>query len=352
MLKNKTKTERLVLIDLMRFFAAFSVLIYHFAYKHSLTDDLTTASLPAFQSIFKYGFLGVDLFFLISGFVIFQSIHHGDINRFIFSRLKRLYPAYWFCVTFTCIIMLIAGNNIDFSVFIINLSMLQEFINIEHIDGVYWSLTIELIFYFWMALLLLKGNQENFENYTLLFLGLYLLNLFVPLPYKIQTLIIAQWGAYFIAGAIFFKCYQSGFTIKRILILIICLILSWINANKYIAKLSLHFNDEFNLLYVCTVISVFYILFMVISLKLTNAFKCYGAITLGSLTYPLYLLHQNIGYILLNYFSPMLGDTANLLIVTLITLFLAWIVATFIEIPMANKIFSNKLRYKLNFQSK
>ncbi len=95
-------------LDLLRFFAAFSVLLYHYTFRGYAAGDMSIMPYPLLAPISKYGYLGVDLFFLISGFVILMSASSGSLKRFAISRIVRLYPAFWVCctVTFIAIILL------------------------------------------------------------------------------------------------------------------------------------------------------------------------------------------------------------------------------------------------------
>ena len=65
-------------LDLLRFFAAFSVVLYHYTFRGYAADDMSIVPYPLFAPISKYGYLGVDLFFMISGFVILMTASSGS----------------------------------------------------------------------------------------------------------------------------------------------------------------------------------------------------------------------------------------------------------------------------------
>src|ERR1700738_3983155 len=93
--------HRLYELDLLRLLAAGSVVAFHFTYgNHSLGFN-PVAYPAAVTAVTKYGFLGVQVFFFISGIVILNSASSGSARRFAISRMVRLYPAYWACVTVT-----------------------------------------------------------------------------------------------------------------------------------------------------------------------------------------------------------------------------------------------------------
>src|SRR2546430_7955970 len=65
---------------------------------------------PLLASVSKYGGLGVELFFMISGFVILMTAASGNLRRFIISRIVRLYPAFWACCTITFAVTIAIGE--------------------------------------------------------------------------------------------------------------------------------------------------------------------------------------------------------------------------------------------------
>ncbi|PKH03413.1 hypothetical protein CXF72_06280 [Psychromonas sp. MB-3u-54] len=90
---HEKKQKRLYILDFLRFFAALCVVFYHYIY-WSVEPELVIYFSPMSQ-IFQYGNLGVQLFFMISGFVICWSAVGKTRIEFISSRFARLYPTYW-----------------------------------------------------------------------------------------------------------------------------------------------------------------------------------------------------------------------------------------------------------------
>ena len=133
---------RVLELDSLRGIAALMVLFFH----------LTVLS-PEGNFKFSIGCTAVDLFFLISGFVIFNSIKKSNLE-FIINRISRLYPTYWISVTFTFILFCIYETkkrnwiiHIDFKKYIANMTMCQKYFYINNIDESYWTLIVELTFY-------------------------------------------------------------------------------------------------------------------------------------------------------------------------------------------------------------
>lgn len=103
---------------------------------------------------FNLGAFGVGLFFLISGFVIPFSLARGGAGRFIISRTVRLFPTYVAC--FTIVLLAVAGGAAYFSVpypfgrseiLYHYLPGLRAIMASRGIDGVVWTLEVEILFY-------------------------------------------------------------------------------------------------------------------------------------------------------------------------------------------------------------
>ncbi len=87
----------IVNIQYLRAFAAINVVIYHII--GTATDY---GKRPEIHSFFEgWGENGVDIFFVISGFVMMhsQNINQKDTVSFIYSRLTRIVPIYWILTT-------------------------------------------------------------------------------------------------------------------------------------------------------------------------------------------------------------------------------------------------------------
>ena len=93
-LKTPSKTSKIGSINTLRFLAAIFVVFYHFAFVfyHS---TLSYIDIPVLRYLFQYGYLGVDLFFIISGFVISLSAEDRNAYGFFKSRISRVYTVFW-----------------------------------------------------------------------------------------------------------------------------------------------------------------------------------------------------------------------------------------------------------------
>ena len=102
---------RLALLDVLRLVAAVSVVLFHWtAWHHGNWGRHGTPAAEAWPELSQWssvGALGVQLFFIISGFVILLSCHGRSPARFIGSRIGRLYPAYWVAVLAVAVLLFV-----------------------------------------------------------------------------------------------------------------------------------------------------------------------------------------------------------------------------------------------------
>lgn len=147
--ENKAAAHRIDILDIARGLAALAVVLFHYSViLPRFIPDAATIPVK-----FTYGFYGVHLFFVVSGFVILMTLERSNVRQFVISRLARLYPAYWLACLLTFGILTAFQPfpyAIGFGEFLVNLTMLQDFVKVPPIDGVYWSLSYELGFYAFM----------------------------------------------------------------------------------------------------------------------------------------------------------------------------------------------------------
>ncbi|MFJ4297477.1 acyltransferase family protein [Curtobacterium sp. NPDC089689] len=145
-------------MDALRLAAAVAVVLFHYTAITSAWGEPFRLISPVLFNVSKFGYFGVDLFFVISGFVILMSAWGRPLNTFIASRVSRLFPAYWFAVFFTGVLLLLtAPDDISGQQLLVNLTMGQSAFGVRHVDGVFWTLWVEMHFYALIGVFLLIG---------------------------------------------------------------------------------------------------------------------------------------------------------------------------------------------------
>jgi len=325
-------------IDLLRFIGAFIVLLYHYTFRGYGADNMSIIAYPLFAPFTKYGYLGVNLFFMISGFVILMSASSGSLKKFTISRLIRLYPAFWIASSLTFVMTLWIGEthfHLTLLQYLENLTMISGFIGVEPLDGVYWTLLVEIRFYLLVALILWLSKIEYIEFFLALWLILSISVVLFPIKLLAQIFIV-NYAGYFIAGSIYFLIYQNGLTLNRMFMLMISLALVlFVSTTHTIPTDEKHYHLLFNATIINSIISSFFVIMMLVSLRLTGFFARKNWILLGSLTYPLYLIHQNIGFMIFNTLYPNFS-AYSLLLFTIITMLISAYIVHLFERKIAN----------------
>jgi peptidoglycan/LPS O-acetylase OafA/YrhL len=307
MMQGKARVNE---IDLLRFVAALSVVLFHYTFRGYAADSLSEMPYPALAPVAKYGYLGVELFFLISGFVILMTASSGTLKDFTISRAVRLYPAFWQCCTITFLVTVLAapaGMSVTLPQYLANMTMLSGFAGVPSVDGVYWSLFVELQFYALIAVVLTIGRIHQAQWFFLLWLVATLAMEAFPAPGKLRFVLIADYAAYFIAGAIAYLIWARGMSILRVAAFVAAWGLALCQSLESLPAIEEHYRTPMSGTVVAmTITSIFAVMFLVAARK-TGALGRRRWLVLGALTYPLYLLHQNIGYILFNTGYPVVN---------------------------------------------
>ncbi|WP_131107069.1 acyltransferase [Pseudomonas sp. Sample_10] len=332
--------RRLNELDLLRFLAAIAVVFFHYAFRGYAKGDMSTMPYPLLAEPAKYGYLGVELFFMISGFVILMTASSNNLRAFFISRVVRLCPAFWVCCTITFAITLAIGQprySADFYQYIINMAFLSELMGVPQIDGVYWSLFVEIQFYLMISILLAFKKIEKIETYLVFWLLISATAELLAFE-KLRSILITDYAAYFIAGATFYIIWAKGITKTRVFLLAGALALANYTAIVWAELLESKYATEYNPLIVCSVIGLFFITFILIATNKTGAIATYNWTALGALTYPLYLLHQMIGFMIFNIAYPAVNSHILLWGTIVLMLGASYAINKLIEIPMARSI--------------
>lgn len=287
--------SRLVSLDLLRFVAAASVMIYHYTY-HLATAD--RPALSALETVTRHGYLGVEVFFIISGFVILWSAKGRTATSFVRARVLRLYPEFWLAVLVAAAVFLLApgpfGDPTSAGQVLANLTMVPSLFGAPYVDGVYWTLFAELKFYAIVWFLLLLRQERAIERWMLAWLAVLLLDRFVALPGVVRSLVIYPYGQLFAVGGIFYLVFDSGWTRTRVLALAAGLALAADAAVKdmtgFIAPS--HITEVARASTVAVLVATF-VYFATLRTHRLDGPIARVAPLLGALTYPLYLLHNS-----------------------------------------------------------
>jgi peptidoglycan/LPS O-acetylase OafA/YrhL len=303
MLSETKKKNYFNEIDILRAFSVILIFLYHYDNK-----------------LFKLGYLGVDIFFVISGFVItltlkdLKSFSLNDLKNFYLRRIKRLYPALIFCVVLTTIFylffgFLFQGNNIKDSIISSLLGysnfffhyqskdyFQQDFLNpFDHI----WSLSVEIQFYILYSILLILIYKFFKKNLLYIFFILTFASFvyFISLKDNLFFYNTAARFWEFGIGIIIFYLYKNNFNKKGFFYFILFYLIVFLLSYDFIIN-----NQKLEIISCLTLITFVIFSLRNISIKKFSLFKINFISYLGKISYSFYLFHFPVLYFLDLYF--------------------------------------------------
>ena len=293
--------QRIQVIDGMRGVSILLVMLFH--YTHIYPNKLGSGGTALFQ--LPWGGVGVSIFFVVSGLVIMKSLDKSTLHSFAISRFSRLYPTYMFCLTLTTLALLVWGDwyrHVSLVQYMANATMMQYYLGFQNVDGVYWSLRVEIVFYAISALLFYRLKSRAFWHVLLIFSVIAFLGNLArssfDLPETVLILpkiLVFDFIHYFMIGIVCFKIlFDSGSENHPVWMRNILLALA------VVSFLDLLVNKQF---YKFVAISITVMVLTAASKRpqsaVARAMRSRPIQYLGKISYSLYLLHQVIGYLLL-----------------------------------------------------
>ncbi|MEV2217966.1 acyltransferase [Streptomyces sp. NPDC050997] len=336
--------RRLYAVDGIRLLAALMVAMHHYAGTsrvnqpgNAIWGRPVSDIMPTVFRLSSYGWIGVEIFFVISGFVICMSCWGRTPRQFFVSRVIRLYPAYWFAVLFTTgVLVAVPGvwERPRMREVLLNLTMLQSGSGVANVDGVYWTLWSELRFYLLFLVVVATGlTYRKVVLFCCVWGAAAMLAPVSGLP--LLELVANPEGAwYFIAGLALYLMHRFGQDLLLWGILAMAWLMGQLELGQRIDEVE-HVSGWRGSVLIFT---VFLLLMVAVALGATDRVRWKWLVTAGALTYPLYLIHYAAGTAMIN----RLRDTmdARLLVVVVLAGFLAlsWLVHRFVERPVAGMV--------------
>ncbi|MBN1250742.1 MAG: acyltransferase [Bacteroidales bacterium] len=329
---EKTETKHFDSIDILRGLASFMVAYFHFTVgvRNFLNDN------NILKITGHFGWAGVEMFFVISGFVIPYSMYRSNykiknIKSFLIRRIARIDPPYLISIILVLIFQFLStlnpyyrGNSfaIDWISLVLHLGYLNAFFEYNWLNPVYWTLAIEFQYYIIIALILpFIIHKNKFINYITIILFAFLGYLFP------SSTFIFHYSLLFILGILLFY-YKFNFMKKNEFYIISTIILYLIFYKLgYIVFLSA------------------FIAYLVIFLVDNNKNKIlkFG----GKISYSLYLIHVPIGGRIINladhFIENEIYKSIAVFFAMALSIFASWIFYKLIENPSID--LSKKIKY-------
>ena len=339
--------KRIDILDSFRFLAIISVMLYHYTCRWT-SPDFNGNLYPYgkfYKHAFQVGYLGVEFFFIISGFVISYTLENTTgLSAFFKNRLIRLFPPmlFWSLITFAVFAFLDTTllfpqthqvKNLLFSLTFINpfIGSIIFKTDLYWLNGSYWSLWVEIQFYVIAAFLFFFNKQRFFRNIlvlsAVLFL-IYFLTEFFSLPrhqggfsatmihylHKVHVFNslfdITQFICFFSLGVVFHYLYKGG-TIRLVSVSSVCIGLLFL--------VQLYVFDRLSLRLTFIGMIILFVL-MIYKRQYLSILEHPLFMRIGVISYSVYLAHENIGVLLINKYGGYLGRWSPLSVPIVIVL--------------------------------
>lgn len=295
-------------IEALRGGAILLVAVYHLLYKYPSSMVPDWAGLNVLQKIplvNHWGEIGVSIFLVITSYFLYSSKKQRNFRiwDYYLNKLLRLWPAYFLAVSVTFIVSrAFPYPNYERTVldYFLNITWINGYINLPYIDGSHWYMTVLISLIVVNGIIKKLKIDDRIETYIIWvsIAGVAKLVSQLLLGREITTyLALAFAGVYKILG--------GGY----IGIACLCIVYHIIRDHNY----SLGKAELFKCVvlfivssaYTVVATNIFRLIFTYISIvileiclrKGTMPFKSRLALIAGAFSYPFYLIHQQLGYI-------------------------------------------------------
>lgn len=343
------RENRLRALDGLRLVAALMVAGYHYGGRDGEVVQAWGTSprhqFPTLHHLFAYGCLGVQVFFVISGFVICMSGWGRPLRSFFASRASRLLPAYWaaiIIVTAVFALPVVAYKTVSPSDALVNLTMLQQPLGVDRVLGVCWTLWAEVRFYalFALCIVLPGANRQR----VILFCAGWTLAAAIAQGVNeplLNMVLMPEYAPYFIGGVGLYLVHRD----RRDAYAWGIVGVSWLIGQHYAVQRLWHApNPEFfsnrSSYAIILVVTFGYVAVAAIALGWLRWANWRWLTVAGALTYPFYLVHEHLGWVAIKAYHRTLHlpSYATFLATIATMLLLAWLLNRFVENRLTPKL--------------
>ncbi|MFH9061975.1 acyltransferase family protein [Streptomyces coeruleorubidus] len=347
--RRKDSGGRLRALDGLRLVAALMVAAYHYGGRDGEVSEAWGSSpkeqFPTLHEYFAYGCLGVQVFFVISGFVICMSGWGRPLKSFFASRASRLLPAYWVAVVLVTAVFalpMVAYKAVSPSDALVNLTMLQMPLGVDRVLGVCWTLWAEVRFYalFALCVVLPGANRRR----VVMFCAGWMLatvvaqNANMPL---LDIVVMPEYAPFFIGGVGLYLVHLDrrdayGWGIVAV---------SWLIGQHFAVQSLWHAPDAGGFSYrssigIVLVVTFGFVAVAAIALGWLRWANWRWLTVAGALTYPFYLVHEHLGWVVIHALHRGLGlpSAATFSLTVASMLLLAWLLNQYVEKPLTPRL--------------
>ncbi|PBC61953.1 acyltransferase [Streptomyces sp. Tue6028] len=346
---TRAHAPRLRALDGLRLVAALMVAGYHYGGRDGEVTQAWGSSpqhqFPLLHSYFAYGCLGVQVFFVISGFVICMSGWGRTLRAFFASRASRLLPAYWAAIVIVTAVFalpVVAYKAVSPSDALVNLTMLQQPLGVDRVLGVCWTLWAEVRFYALFALCIVLPGASR-QRVILFCAGWTLAAAIAQAANEplLNLVLMPEYAPFFIGGVGLYLVHRD----RRDAYAWGIVGVSWLIGQHYAVQRLWHAPNPDFFSYrtsfgIVLVVTLGYVAVAAIALGWLNWANWRWLSVAGALTYPFYLVHEHLGWVAIQAYHRTLHipSYGTFLLTVATMLLLAWLLNRYVEEWLTPKI--------------
>lgn len=281
--------KRLYGLDCLRGLAGLSVVAYHYLREYGLTFH--DGNLVPWMD--DYGHYGVEMFFIISGFVMFMTLERSpSLHRFLAARIARLAPAFYCCLAITTVVLMLRPLPQlpePTPLKLANLTMAPELFGQWSMDWSYWTLAYEFVFYAMIGMLFLAGAMHRIDWFCLGWLAFSatLQLALAHVPQRLGEVLLIGYGQFFIIGIALRRFHAKEANWLTVLVLVIAFAMSL-------------FGGSFRAptpgpLYAVVTLALTAVAWLAVTERIPRLIRT-PLVWVSVVSYPLFLIHQFVGY--------------------------------------------------------
>lgn len=328
--------KHFALFDIIRGVSAFLIVLYHYTTRYN-ENPLFSSARTNWCIDIPWGCAAVTTFFILSGYLGAKNLTSGASSpiKTLYKRLRRLFPTFWCAVILTSLWMFLffkpAAPN--FSQMLVNFSMIPALLHVRPVDGAYWTLQYELIFALFMFVFMLLKNMKV--------IGLSWITGSIVLSFiaadnsffsSLSVLLMANYSHAFLGGMMLYAIHQDKSDMVSVFILVLCVL------NQFLWGFSIAHN-------------IFYIVTLVLIWFVVPCEKCINRknisirviVWVATISYPLYLIHQMIGFSII-YYLQLVGCkcVAYIVVPISVSVLIAYLIHKYVELPFSKDNFNRR----------